>query len=320
MKTMLDVVKETGGKLAEGLIEEVVTVAPEVRLFPTKTIDGTSYEALVLTGVPEVGFRDANDGVDSGKASYERRLSQCFIVNGMCKCDKAVADAYGSKKAEMFAREIKATMTGAFQTVGKQVWYGKGADSKGFEGLAKLVRNDMVIGNLSANLTAGTGSSVYAVRLSEVDGVSFVLGGQGVGLLNPGIEWKEFMVKGQNNKDMLAYVADFSSWIGLMVQNSMSVAKFDNITDDNGKGLTDNMLADLVDKFESTTGGQRPTHLFMTFRSRRQLQKSRTVTLTGTGTVRPVQPTNVPTPTDYEGIPIVVTNSLANNEAIKNRS
>lgn len=319
VKTMLDVVKETGGKLAEGLIEMVRPVVPEIRLFPAKTIDGTSYETLVRTNIPTVSFRKANDGVDAGKSAYERKLAQCFILNGMCKCDKAVADAYGSRKSEMFAREIKGTMLGAFTTVSKQVWQGTSADANGFEGLAKLVAGNMHIGQLSANLTANKGTSVYAVNLNEVDGVKFVIGGQGIGLLNPDVEWKEFLGTGANNKSVMQYVVDLTTWIGLSVDDELSVARFDNITNDANKGLTDGMLADLVNLFEEKSG-VRPTHLFMTFRSRNQLQKSRSVTLLGNAKVRPDQPTIAPTPTEYEGIPIVCTNGLTNTEAIKSRS
>lgn len=278
------------------------------------------YEALARTAVPEVKFRSANDGAESGKSSYERRLTQCFILNGLCKADKAVADAYGSRKSEMFAREIWGTLQGAFNTVSKQVWQGVSADAKGFAGLASLVRSDLKIGQKSDSLTAATGSSVFGVRLSEIDGVSFLLGGKGVGLLNPEVEWKEFLGTGADGKSLMQYVADFTSWIGLVVQNSMSVAQFDNITDDVGKGLTDSMLADLVDKHESTTGGLRPTHLFMTYRSRKQLQKSRSVVLYGSAKLRPDQPNVAPTPTDYEGIPIVPTNGLLNTDAIMSRS
>lgn len=319
VKTMLDVVKETGGKLAEGLIETVRPVVPEINLFPTKAIDGTSYETLVRTAIPTVGFRNANDGVDAGKSAYERRLAQCFILAGLCKCDKAIADAYGSRKAEMFAREIKGTMLAAFQTVSKQVWQGTTADAKGFAGLASLVTSGMKTGQLAAGLTASKGSSVYGVNLSEVDGVSFMLGGQGVGLLNPNVEWKEFLGTGVNGKSLMQYVADLTTWIGLCVQDPLSVSQFDNITDDANKGLTDSMLADLVDVHE-TTSGVRPSHLFMTFRSRKQLQKSRSVVLYGSAKLRPDQPNVAPTPTDYEGIPIVCTNGLLNIEAITART
>jgi len=320
MKTMLDVVKETGGKLAEGLIETVRPVVPEISLFPTKAIDGTSYETLVRTGIPSVGFRNANDGVDAGKSSYERKLAQCFILNGLCKCDKAVADAYGSRKADMFAREIRGTMLGAFQSVSKQVWQGVSADAKGFAGIASLVAASMHTGQLAAGLTASKASSVFAVRLSESDGVSFMLGGKGVGLLNPEIEWKEFLGSGVNGLSLMQYVADLTSWMGLVVQDPLAVAQFDNITDDANKGLTDSMLADLVGLYEESNGGARPSHLFMTFRSRRQLQKQRTVILHGSAKLRPDQPNVAPTPTDYEGIPIVCTNGLLNTEAVTARA
>ena len=56
----------------------------------------------------------------------------------------------------------------------------------------------------------------------------------------------------------------------------------------------------------------------MSRRSRRQLQVSRTVTLFGNGSTKPSGglATVAPIPTEYDGIPIIATDSILNTEAI----
>jgi hypothetical protein len=68
---------------------------------------------------------------------------------------------------------------------------------------------------------------------------------------------------------------------------------------------------------ENFPSGVMPTHIFMSRRSRSQLQQSRTVTLQGAGSSRPNQPIYSPLPTEFEGIPIVVTDSILNTDAIE---
>jgi len=62
--------------------------------------------------------------------------------------------------------------------------------------------------------------------------------------------------------------------------------------------------------------GVKPTHLFMSRRSRQQLQIARTVTLQGQGTNRPNQAAIAPLPTEYDGVPIIATDSILNTEAL----
>jgi len=87
-----------------------------------------------------------------------------------------------------------------------------------------------------------------------------------------------------------------------------------NLTAENNKTLTDQLLADAMSTFPV---GYSPDAIFMSRRSRAQLQKSRTVTLFGQGTTRANQPLVAPIPTEYEGIPIIVTDSILNTDAIE---
>lgn len=318
--TLLDIAKQNGNDKIVGLVEEVIQVVPELGIFPSRTIRGTSFKTLVRTGYPTVGFRKANDGTDAVKSAYANRLVECYLIDGRMEIDKAVADAAEDGAEVVKAREAVGYMGGAFKTVAGQIYYGTANDANGFPGLVSLVPTVNQIGNLAAGLTATTGSSVFAVRLDPLTGAGLVLGGAGQGLLGADMIWRIESMLGQNGKSLTGYVTDLPAWIGLSVVNQYAVARLDNLTENTGKGLTDTHMANLINTFEENANGLRPTHFFMSYRSRRQLQASRTVTLLGQGSARPQQGLVAPMPTEYEGVPIVATTAISNTEAIVARS
>ena len=93
--------------------------------------------------------------------------------------------------------------------------------------------------------------------------------------------------------------------LGLQVGNVNGLCRIRDLTEDSGKGLTDDLLAQMV---ATCPVGYRPDVLFMSRRSRRQLQQSRTAT-NATGAP-------APTPIDHDGIPIVATDSITDTEAL----
>jgi hypothetical protein len=111
-----------------------------------------------------------------------------------------------------------------------------------------------------------------------------------------------------------AWVAAMTGWFGLQIGNENAVRRICNLTAQSGKGLTDSLLASLLGTFPV---GYRPDALFMSRRSRTQLQIARTVVLQGQGTNRPNQPVVAPIPTEYEGIPIIASDSILNTDAIE---
>lgn len=320
MLTLLDIAKQNGNDKIIGLVEEVNQIVPEVRIFPARTIKGTSFKTLVRTAFPTVGFRKANNGTDGVKSAYVNRLVECFLIDGRMEVDKAVADAAEDGAEVVKSREAVGYMGGAMKTMATQIWYGTGNHADGFPGVKQLVSSSMQVGNLSANLTASTGSSVYAVRLDELTGCSLVLGGSGQGIVGATMDWRVESITGANGKSLTGYVTDLPAWIGLQSLSQYAVGRLDNLTADSGKGLTDSLLADLVNTFDEMSNGLRPTHLFCSYRSRTQLQKSRSVTLFGQGSGRPAQPTLAPVPTDYDGIPLVATTAISNTEDIVTRA
>jgi hypothetical protein len=92
---------------------------------------------------------------------------------------------------------------------------------------------------------------------------------------------------------------------GLQVSSPRYVARIKKLTEDSGKTLNDAKLSALMEVFPV---GVRPDAIFMTKRSRRQLRDSRTAT-NDTGKEAPL-------PMDYDGIPIIPTESISNVEPL----
>jgi hypothetical protein len=149
--------------------------------------------------------------------------------------------------------------------------------------------------------TANTGSSVWAVKFGS-KAVQWVYGANGSMLPT---EVSERDVRDTDGNPYTAYFQEMFLYPGLQVSSPRFIARIRKLTEDSGCRLTDARLSALLEKFPV---GVRPDALFMTKRSRRQLRDSRTDT-NDTGR-------EAPTPTDYEGIPIVVTESIVDTEPL----
>lgn len=314
---LLDIAKLNGNDKLVGLIEENLTAAPEVELFPFRTIKGTSYTTVTRTSYPSVGFRNANAGSTPSKSTFEKKLVEAFIFGGVIQVDKAVAMAYedGAEAWEMI--EASGVARQSLIKLGSQIWYGTSSDANGFTGIkAALPFTAGVAAGTVINATgstASTASSVYAVKFGTQD-VTLVGGN------NRAVELSEFtdqQISFDSGSTWLAgRVADLTGWVGIQVGNVNCVRRIANLTEDSGKGLTDLLLADLIASFPV---GYRPDAIFMSRRSRKQLQKARTVVLQGgaVGNANGGSMAVAPTPTEYEGIRIVATDSILNTDAIE---
>lgn len=312
--TLLDIAKLNGNDKLVGLIEENLTSAPELNIFPMRTIKGTTYTTSVRTGFPSVGFRAANAGHTPGKSTWDKRQVQCFIFGGVIHVDKAVAAAHEDGAAAFEMMEASGVAKNAMIKLGSQIWYGVTSDAQGFPGIKSLVAKGSTISVDATGTTATTASSVYAVKFGIQD-VSLVAGQNGTMTLS---DFADQQIEDPNNAGAFipSRVADLTAWTGLQVGNSNCVGRILNLTEDNGKGLTDALLADLISKFPV---GYVPDALFMSRRSRKQLQKARTVVLNGGASGKPSggAATVAPTPTEYEGIPIIATDSILDTDAIE---
>lgn len=309
--TLLDIAKLNGNDAMVGLIEENLNVAPEVTRLPSRTIKGTSYRTVVRTAYPTVGFRKANEGETASKSTFEQKLTECFILSSLITVDKAVALAYEEGVEVLKGIEAAGVLAAALQSVGRQIFYGSNTtysgDADGFPGFLQCHdTTNMVVD--AGGTTATTGSSVYLVR-AGIQAASLVVGNGGQMQLS---QWREETVS-----SVPSHVADMTAYVGLQCANSnKSIGRIKKLTADSGCGLTDAKLSSAWSKFPV---GYPPTHIFCSRRSHMQLWQSRTVTLFGgpgpSKTSGNVELIAAP-PTEFNGVPIIVTDSLSDVEAL----
>lgn len=304
MLTLVDIAKMNGkGGLAE-LVDETIQAYPEIVYVPARTVKGTNYKSLVRTALPTTGFRAANQGANRTKGSYEERIFECFIFNPKWTCDKAVAMASEDGPEATLAMEADALLKGSWVTVAKQMYYGAagGGDTLGHPGLLQMYDSaNMLVDVNSSGATAGTGSSVWAVKFGPTD-VQWIYGKDGdLGLSDV----TEIQLADENNKLYTALHQEILAHVGLKTGSTKCIGRIRNLTADVNHTLDDDMMADLLAKFPV---GIVPDAFFMTRRSLGQLQKSRTAT-NATGAP-------APRPTEYEGIPILPTDAILDTETL----
>lgn len=309
---LLDIAKLNNSDKVVGLVEESILYTPELELFPARSIRGTSFYSTKRTGMPTAGFRTANEGVTPTKSSFTKLLIECYILSSRVEVDKAVAQAYEDGSAAYEMIEAMGVMKAAMRSIGTQIWYGQTADAKGFGGLKAFTpKSDTTMCVDVTGSTSTSQSSVYAVKFGAQD-CQLILGNDASFDLSP---FRDESFLDSDSNPVPGRIADLVAWVGLAINNVNCVKRLCNVSADadTGKTLTDSKLADLLDLFPS---GVKPDAIFMSRRSRKQLQKSRTVTLFGQG--GKVNSQIIATlPTEYEGIPIVATDSILNTDAVE---
>ncbi|MCH8046158.1 MAG: hypothetical protein IID44_20795 [Planctomycetes bacterium] len=113
-------------------------------------------------------------------------------------------------------------------------------------------------------------------------------------------------IAGSSTGFLPGYYTPITTHLGLAIGSAVSVGRIANLTEDSGKGLTDDLIYESLETFPA---GRQPNIIAMSRRSLRQLRNSRTAT-NATGAP-------APRPTEVEGIPIIVTDGINNVEAIE---
>ena len=306
---LLDIAKLNGSDTIVGLIEETLTYAPEVQIMPARTIRGTSYKIASRVSYPGVGFRAANEGSTPTKSEFENQLIECYILSGAVQADVAVARAYEDGEQAWKDIESVGVMRQAMIELGSQVIYGTSHQAKGFPGLQAIhtaFNSGLVVD--AGGTTAATGSSVYGIN-TDTQGVQLVFGA------GTTFELGEWRIENVGTSSVYpAHVANLTAWVGMQVGSKFSVGRLKDATADSGMGVTDAKLAELLSKYPV---GYRPNYWLMNRRSAYQLQVSRSASTVQNG-VKTSSGSEIfaPLPTESNGIPIVITDSIGNTEAL----
>jgi hypothetical protein len=292
--------------LSPAQVTDLSNAAPFFMALPvTSSSNGTAHKYSKETGAPVVGFRAENAGRELDSSTDLVVTVTLKILDFSWMVDKAVADAWrkGGAAAKI-AREGFRHLRSAFYEAEKQYIYGTGNAAAGFAGLVDNAQfnqlADAMVVN-AAGTTASTGSSCWLIRAGE-DAIS------GVMIEDNPIELGETVVidaTDGDGKHFPAYYTPGCAWVGLQIGGAFDAVRICNLTEDSGKGLTDDLIYEAMSRFP---GERRPTHILMNRRSKRQLRKSRTAT-NALGTPAPL-------PMEVDGVPILTLESILSTEAL----
>lgn len=335
--TLLDIAKRNGSDAEIGLIEDVVTYAPELGVFACRPISGTSFRSTLRIGYPTVNFRQPGSGVTPSKSTYEQKLAECFFLDGQLQVAEEMPDAEDRSVGDILSDEVNGVIAGAGITAAAQIYYGTSAagDPNGFQGLVSTVGS-------TANLTIGAGSTGTVTTSAwlcylDTKGLHIVTGrtsapratdsdenepdGEPV-IVAPPFRMKDWsrqqVVIGTAGKVAMAYVSNISGWLGLAYGSRYSAFRVRNIGTANAttNPMTDSLGAQLL--------AQVPLHIRRSGKLRWFMNRQAALTLQVSRSV--VSPTNqsggatgawiaAPFPTECQGIPIIPTDSIVNTEA-----
>jgi hypothetical protein len=317
--TLLDMTKMNGTDQAVGIVEEVRTFAPEADVVGGRPIRGTTYKALVRTALPTgtAGqvFRPANQGTNVVSSRWDQRVNQCFFLDAQMRVDEMVLDAseFGAEWA--LANEAVGVARQKLINLGNQFYYGHSSTTDfGFNGLNYLY--DPAAMEITANATGSLGATTSSAWLivNEPDCTEFIFGN------NMGLQlkqWSPQYVLDSNNRQFRAFLNNLSGYVGLSFNYSKSACRIKNLVAPgvaSNTGLTDGLVAQALAKFPV---GVRPTHLFCTRQQRLFLQNSRAPVYSSSGGSAITASSQLqfpPIPTESNGIPLYVTDSISDTE------
>ena len=290
-------------------ISNVLDAAPVMARMPfVPSSNGTTHKYIAVTQNPVVPFRAINAGKDFDSSIDVAVSATLTYLDISFAVDKAYADVWRRGGAEaLIAREGLAHIRSGFATLEDQFF--NDTDTSAFSGLSVLTpydTKDDSSGKVidAGGTTASTGSSVWLLNVGEMTGVCMVYRGDG-----PGLELGETIVQniGAADANISAYYTPGGGWFGSQVPHTSGhgVTRICNLTEDSGKGLTDDLLAQAIAIHPI---GQKPTVACMSRRSHRQLQESRTAT-NATGAPAPF-------PTEAFGVELIVTDAIPDTETL----
>ncbi len=284
------------------------------------TIGQDYFEGLIRKeSTPSSPFRWTNEGVGMDVGVYERTLFKLFNVTKYFWCDASLIDRDRARGTAFLKNEGRRILEETIVSLGRQFFYGGTAagDEKGFQGLASFVDAAHTV---KAGGSAGSGSatgltSVYFVRFNPFDAVSWLFGRDGYFGLSDLVK-ADIADANNAGKYIPVYRQRLEFYPGLAFQSQYAAARIANIDASSAftpgsiskTALTDeHMLVAL-----STLKGARPDAIFMPYAAGILLGASRQPSITvGNNTIAGGQ---IAVPKEYNGIPILYTDSLTANE------
>ena len=304
---LLDIMKSGLGDQAV-VIDETKVATPEVTgihpltkqqlpgVADARPIAGVTYQTTCLVELPTVAARNMNEGTDPQKSRSEKRTASCCAITPRWGIDK-IAETIDNSAAKLLAKEARAFMAAYLKWLGTVFFYGNTIDAKACPGLLQAISSAQTV---DATGTGNATTSVWAVKFGE-DAVQWLSGNNGQNMIS---DPRVGDFTGTNGKPVTGIIQELVSRPGLFVGSNRYIGRIKNISTATNKTLTGDMLGDLVNTKMGLS--YRPDAIFLTPRSLEQYRQNLQAITSSTMRIQ--------TPTEFEGIPLVPTESLTNTE------
>ena len=297
-KTVAEIVAITGADFDPAEMSDILNDAPALAAMGAKeSSNGKDHKYVKKTAPPIVGFIGNGVGRDFSKLTSIPITDVLEAIDGSVMMPKVAADASDDREG-VVATEIMEHLKAAMFEFEKQIFNGTNNAATGFNGDEVSTLADTQFLNGGGTGGGSVYSSVYMVRVNgSNNGVMPVV--------NNEIEVGTTITVSHDPGDGLNapfYYTPIMGYTGLQLGNNYSIVRIGNL--DATDSLTDDLLSQALEKFPA---GTQPTHIFANRSQRGALQRSRT-TYSPTG-----QP--APLPSEYEGLPIIITEALGKVEA-----
>ncbi len=262
---------------------------------------GTQHKYIRQSYAAGVGFREMNTGVTNAASRFDDITDNLKYLDASFARDVAVARAYRNGVDAYIQRETGLALKAAMYAIELGI-FGFGQATQ-FVGLPYRVEFADTDYNRIVSAGGAGGKWVWFLRWAE-DGVALVAGNDGrVDMAFDANNIGQVTDAGGTNKYM-AYLVSLGMWIGLQVGSTYDAARIANLDGTSDDLLTDDLMMEALSLFPA---GHNPNMIVMNRTASLELQKSRTA----------VNPTGqpAPLPTMFEGIPIVISESLGVDEA-----
>lgn len=309
--TLAGLVQFNDKNLADLNVTDLLEDAPVLqKLHAQEASDKTIHYYLKQTTASTAAFRDALDAVAKTASADTKVTCTLKILDGSFDTDVALADAYKGGRDAWLQLELVRKMKQVFATAEKQVFYGTGADAKGFagilDGLITALSNAMCVN--AAGSTASVQTSCYLLR-SGRDDASFIMGngGQIVVEDEPTVIAKAGAVLTSSTYPAL-YVP-VTGYAGFQYGGTYSIARIANIDTNSLTSSTAFTDVHLMNALARFPGSRRPNMICMNRNAQLLLWNSRSA----------YSPTGAPAalPVDFMGIPFIITDQILSTEAVE---
>jgi hypothetical protein len=301
--------------LADLNVSDLLDKAPLLQVLNAQAASQkTVHYYLKQTVASDAGFRAALAGRAKTNSQDEKVTVTLQIIDGTFSTDVALADAYKGGRDAWLQIELMRTMKQLMFVLERQTIYGTKqqtgggylSSAAGFTGLANSadldqIADDMVIAASTAGTTGDSQTSVWFLR-NTPDDVSMVLGQDGRFVIEDEPTIIEKTPDGDTETQTYpALYVPVTGYAGLQLGGKYSAARLCNIE----TKLTSDDMYDAISLFPSSS---QPNVIVMNRKAMKLLRNSLTAT-NPTGTP-------APRPTNWDGIPIVVTDSVRSDEPV----